>query len=286
MSSYTITIAADDPSRATTTLKVEVSDTAPRITELVVRAGQGDGLTAGQIPALDLDLLLRAIAPAAAGRQAIATPPIAVSDEVPAAGGVSVDDGDPPPIQRRSRPPPLQRLPTSRLPVTLWTLVRLTSWCPSRRHRRPRQARRRRPTGRRALARPAAERASRGPQRAPRPRLRRRRPQSRPPRAGPPQARDGCTGAHRPISKRSTSKPGVWLQSPTTTTCPGTLPRGGSARCVAGKPGQFLSRGTWYREWANRGVASRRGINPDGGGRRRAATSCRSVVSGAGGRYW
>jgi hypothetical protein len=93
MSSYTITIAADDPSRAITTLKVEVSDTIPRITELVVRAGQGDGLTAGQIPAVDLDLLLRAVAPAAGGRQAIATPPIAVPDEVPA--GVSVDDGEP-----------------------------------------------------------------------------------------------------------------------------------------------------------------------------------------------
>ncbi|MCW3844918.1 hypothetical protein ONA70_33095 [Micromonospora yasonensis] len=95
MSSYTITIAADDPNRATTTLKVEVSDTIPRITELVVRAGQGDGLTAGQIPAVDLDLLLRAIAPAASGRQAITTPPTAVSDEVPAAGGIPVDDGEP-----------------------------------------------------------------------------------------------------------------------------------------------------------------------------------------------
>ncbi|SIM46115.1 hypothetical protein SAMN04489832_0093 [Micromonospora cremea] len=95
MSSYTITIAADDPSRVTTTLKVEVSDTIARITELVVRAGQGDGLTAGQIPAVDLDLLLRAIAPAASGQQQIATPPIAASDEVPAAGGVSVDDGEP-----------------------------------------------------------------------------------------------------------------------------------------------------------------------------------------------
>ncbi|MGC5022976.1 hypothetical protein [Micromonospora sp. DT47] len=95
MSSYTITITADDPSRAITTLKVEVNDTTPRITELVVRAGQGDGLTAGQIPAVDLDLLLRAIAPAAGGRQAIATPPIAVPDEAPAAGAVPIDDGEP-----------------------------------------------------------------------------------------------------------------------------------------------------------------------------------------------
>jgi hypothetical protein len=95
MSSYTITIAADDPSRATTTLKVEVSESVPRITELVVRAGQGDGLTAGQIPAVDLDLLLRAIAPAAGERQAITTPPIAVSEDASTANGMSVDDGEP-----------------------------------------------------------------------------------------------------------------------------------------------------------------------------------------------
>ncbi|MGC5022764.1 hypothetical protein [Micromonospora sp. DT47] len=95
MRSYTITVAADDPSQATTTLKVEVSDTIPRITELVVRAGQGDGLTPGQIPAVDLDLLLRAVAPAASGRQAITTPPIAVPDDAPAAGGDSVDVGEP-----------------------------------------------------------------------------------------------------------------------------------------------------------------------------------------------
>jgi hypothetical protein len=49
VSSYTITIAADDPSRTTTTLKVEMNGTAARITELLVRAGDGDGLTAGQV---------------------------------------------------------------------------------------------------------------------------------------------------------------------------------------------------------------------------------------------
>jgi hypothetical protein len=61
--------------------------------DLVVRAGQGDGLTPVQIPAVDLDLLLRAVAPAATERQAIARPPVAVSDEAPAAGGVAVDNG-------------------------------------------------------------------------------------------------------------------------------------------------------------------------------------------------
>lgn len=76
MSSYTITIAPDDHTRATTTLRVEVRDTAARITELLVRAGDGDGLTAGQLPEVDLDQLLRAVTPATTAA-ITATPPTA-----------------------------------------------------------------------------------------------------------------------------------------------------------------------------------------------------------------
>jgi hypothetical protein len=75
VSSYTIVIAADDPAHATTTLRVDVTDSAARVTELLVRAGDGDGLTARQIPAVDLDLLLRAVSPAAGGQSAVAAPP-------------------------------------------------------------------------------------------------------------------------------------------------------------------------------------------------------------------
>ncbi len=64
LSSYTISIAPDDPTRATTTLRVEVTDNTARVTELLVRAGEGGGLTAGQLPAVDLDQLLRAVSPA------------------------------------------------------------------------------------------------------------------------------------------------------------------------------------------------------------------------------
>jgi hypothetical protein len=65
MSSYTITITPDDTSRASTTLRVDVSDNTPQITELLVRAGTATGLSAQQLPAVDLDLLLRAVTPAA-----------------------------------------------------------------------------------------------------------------------------------------------------------------------------------------------------------------------------
>jgi hypothetical protein len=87
MSSYTITIAADDAGQATTTLKVEVTETAARITELLVRAGHGEGLTAGQVPAVDLDLLLRAVVPATQAQPAIPAPapaPIATPTTPPA----------------------------------------------------------------------------------------------------------------------------------------------------------------------------------------------------------
>jgi hypothetical protein len=61
MSSYTITITPDDTTHASTTLRVDVSDNAARITELLVRAGAAAGLSPQQLPVVDLDLLLRAV---------------------------------------------------------------------------------------------------------------------------------------------------------------------------------------------------------------------------------
>ncbi len=95
VSSYTITIAAHDPSQATTTVTVELNGSTARITELLVRAGAGDGLTAGQIPAVDLDLLLKAVTPAVGGQQAITVSPAAPADDAPAPDKTSVDGGDP-----------------------------------------------------------------------------------------------------------------------------------------------------------------------------------------------
>jgi hypothetical protein len=80
MSSYTITITPDDTSRASTTLRVDVSDNAARITELLVRAGAAAGLSPQQLPAVDLDLLLRAVTPV--GPAAI---PATAAESLPAA---------------------------------------------------------------------------------------------------------------------------------------------------------------------------------------------------------
>ncbi|TYC20825.1 hypothetical protein FXF52_29265 [Micromonospora sp. MP36] len=88
-------MAADDPSRATTTLTVELEGTTARIVELLVRAGEGDGLTAGQIPAVDLDLLLKAVTPAVGGQQAITVPPAAAADDPADSAHLAADDEEP-----------------------------------------------------------------------------------------------------------------------------------------------------------------------------------------------
>ncbi len=65
MSSYTITIRADD-AKAETKVTVDDSGGRPKVTEVSVRAISGAGLSAQQLSAIDPDLLLRAVAPRAA----------------------------------------------------------------------------------------------------------------------------------------------------------------------------------------------------------------------------
>jgi hypothetical protein len=86
MNSYTITITPDDASRASTTLRVDLSGNAARITELLVRAGTATGLAAHQLPAVDLDLLLRAITPGGSPTAVRSTAAsVAQAEAVPAA---------------------------------------------------------------------------------------------------------------------------------------------------------------------------------------------------------
>jgi hypothetical protein len=62
--SYTITFTPDDVSNASAVVRVDLGAAGARITELTVRAGNGDGLIPGELPGFDLGRLLRAIAPA------------------------------------------------------------------------------------------------------------------------------------------------------------------------------------------------------------------------------
>jgi len=63
---YTITITPnDDQAGPLTTIHVETASGDTRITELTVRAADGDGLSPQQLPALNLAQLIAAIAPTA-----------------------------------------------------------------------------------------------------------------------------------------------------------------------------------------------------------------------------
>lgn len=59
--SYTITVHTDGG--AETTVSVQDTNGTPLVTEVVVRAAKGQGLTAEQVPFVRLDLLLQALCP-------------------------------------------------------------------------------------------------------------------------------------------------------------------------------------------------------------------------------
>jgi hypothetical protein len=65
VSRYLITIAPDDGgtagNSAHTTVRVDTSTGRTRITELTVRSASGSGLAPGDLPAIDVDLLIRAL---------------------------------------------------------------------------------------------------------------------------------------------------------------------------------------------------------------------------------
>lgn len=73
MSRFVITITpdtagADDPASAQTTVRVDTSTGQTRITELTVRAADGGGLAPSDLPAVDLELLIRALGASSAIR--------------------------------------------------------------------------------------------------------------------------------------------------------------------------------------------------------------------------
>src|SRR4051794_31236848 len=86
-STYTITIAVDDVSATTPTLRLDMSGGEVLLTDLHLHAGKG--LSTGQIPAIDYGLLLRAIASA--------TPtPLTTSPTAAPATATGLEPGSPP----------------------------------------------------------------------------------------------------------------------------------------------------------------------------------------------
>lgn len=83
MSRYVITITPDNDgaagaATAHTTVRVDISTGQTRITELTVRAASGGGLAPADLPPVDLDLLVRALA---APTPPAALPPVAQQAE-------------------------------------------------------------------------------------------------------------------------------------------------------------------------------------------------------------
>ncbi|MCW6004925.1 hypothetical protein K1W54_10065 [Micromonospora sp. CPCC 205371] len=76
MSRYVITITRDNGGAEAphTTVRVDTSTGQTRITELTVRAGNRTGLAPGDLPPIDLDLLVRALTASAPALQAPAAP--------------------------------------------------------------------------------------------------------------------------------------------------------------------------------------------------------------------
>jgi hypothetical protein len=102
---YTITIAPnDDEAGPQTTIRVDTASGSTRITELTVRAVEGGGLSAQQLPALNLDQLIAALTPSA---PAAITAPAGGAEQPPASAGTpepEVSQEPPAPPARTGRP--------------------------------------------------------------------------------------------------------------------------------------------------------------------------------------
>ncbi|MFS8478165.1 MAG: hypothetical protein FWJ93_04195 [Micromonosporaceae bacterium] len=89
MNGYTITIVPDDGQHASTTVRLDVDAGAVRITEVNIRAGKDGNLSPRQMPAIDLDLLMRAVAPVSV------LPAITATAESPAPAAESQESSAP-----------------------------------------------------------------------------------------------------------------------------------------------------------------------------------------------
>jgi hypothetical protein len=88
MSGYTVTITpSGGQSGPQTTIQVDTTSGAARVTELTVRAG-GSGLSPQELPVFDLAALVAALAPGSAAPALTAAPsaPVAAQAEAPARG--------------------------------------------------------------------------------------------------------------------------------------------------------------------------------------------------------
>jgi hypothetical protein len=110
VSSYTISITPDQTGNASATMRVDVGAAGTRITELTVRAGNGEGILFDDLPGFDLGRLLRTIVSGATAAPAIEVPASGSAEsgivEAEAAAGVSapVETGTAPEADASAQP--------------------------------------------------------------------------------------------------------------------------------------------------------------------------------------
>ncbi len=99
---YTVTITPDDGAGAQTVIKLQVNATSSRITQLQLNAGADAGLSATQLPPINLELLLEAVLPASMPpAHAIRDSRTDVDEDTP---GTAVRPDSPTTTVTRSRP--------------------------------------------------------------------------------------------------------------------------------------------------------------------------------------
>ncbi len=99
---YTVTITPDDGAGAQTVVKLQVNGTGSRITQLQLNAGTDAGLSATQLPPINLELLLEAVLPTSMPpTRAIRGGQAGVDEDAP---GTDVHPDSPAPTVTRSRP--------------------------------------------------------------------------------------------------------------------------------------------------------------------------------------
>jgi hypothetical protein len=120
---YTVIVRPDDGIGAETVVKLQIDGAGTRITQLQLTAGNDGGLSVSQLPAINLEMLLAAVLPAAATMptQARIEPPATAAQ--PTRAVATQDTGPLQPGQIATEPPaaaepPQQRKPTDRAAQT------------------------------------------------------------------------------------------------------------------------------------------------------------------------
>jgi hypothetical protein len=110
---YTVTITPDDGVGAETVIKLDVNGVTPRVKELRLTAGDNGSLSTSQLPAINLELLLAAVMPAATSMPAPAAMSLPGTDTPALDVAAAPADAPPPPPAAAQTAPSVATASTS-----------------------------------------------------------------------------------------------------------------------------------------------------------------------------